>query len=200
MELVVERQRPGGVRLADHRIERDVVEREVGGFSRRRRAHLRQRRIDLQNLAQIAGQVRRGFRQRDQSVGAGDDADAVPALMTIGNDLHDALPRCFSLQYHTEKPVDCDIRETNHARRDLPRRTQIATDGIPRSGAGPARRRRGDKGVRHVRQRSEILSRHGRRRLAGLRQSERPGDRRPRAVWRRRRTRQRGRRAHGPDR
>ena len=96
MELVVERQRPGGVRLADHRIECDVVEREIGGFSRRRRAHFRKRRIDLQNLAQIVRQVRRGLRQRDNTLGAGDDADAVPALVTIGNDLHDTLPHCFS--------------------------------------------------------------------------------------------------------
>ena len=96
MELVVERQRPGGVRLADDGIECDVVEGEIGGFPRRRRAYFRKRRIDLQNFAQIVRQVRRGLRQRDKTFGAGNDADAVPALVMIGNDLHDALPLCFS--------------------------------------------------------------------------------------------------------
>ena len=47
MELVVERQRPGGVRLADHRIEGDIVEREIRGFARRGGADLLQGRIDL---------------------------------------------------------------------------------------------------------------------------------------------------------
>ena len=91
VELVVERQRPSGVRLADHRIEGNVVEREIGGSSRRRCAHFRERRIDLQNLAQIVGQIRRGIRQRDDTVGAGDDANAVLARPTIGNDFHDTL-------------------------------------------------------------------------------------------------------------
>ena len=92
MELVVERQRPGGVRLADHRIERDLVERQIGGFSGGRGPHARQRRIDFQNPAQIVGQVRCSVGQGDQSVGAADDADAVFALVAIRHNFHGNPP------------------------------------------------------------------------------------------------------------
>jgi hypothetical protein len=80
------------LRLADDGIECDVVEGEIGGLSRRRRAYFLERRIDFQNLAQIIRQVRCGLRQRNDAFGAGDDADARLTRMAIGNDLHDALP------------------------------------------------------------------------------------------------------------
>src|SRR6202030_2194340 len=93
-------------------------------------------------------------------------------------------PTAFPLLYHGDKPAERDIRETNHARRNLPRRTQIATDGISRPDAGAARRRGRDQSLGHVRQRPEVLSRLGWRRLARTRQGVAPGDRRPRAVRR----------------
>src|ERR1700719_4995927 len=92
MELVIERQRPGGVRLPNHRIECDIVEGKIGGFSRSGRSYFFERRIDLQNLAQVVGQPRCRLGQGDDAV-AGNDADTMSALVRIGNDFQDALPQ-----------------------------------------------------------------------------------------------------------
>ena len=67
VELVVERQRPGGVRLSDHRIEGDVVDRHVGRPAGGRGAHPLQAGIDLEDPPEIVRQLRRGSRGRDNA-------------------------------------------------------------------------------------------------------------------------------------
>src|SRR5882724_9528016 len=92
MKFVVECERPGRVRFADDRLEFDIVERNIRSFSVGRRADRRERRIDLQNLAQIARQRGSDLRQGNDAVGAGHDADPGLALVTIRYDFQDSPP------------------------------------------------------------------------------------------------------------
>ena len=65
MHLKVQRQRPNRMRIGDHRIERGVLERDVGRPAIHGVAHALEPVIQLQNLPESSWQIGRGLGDRD---------------------------------------------------------------------------------------------------------------------------------------